>query len=134
MARETVASNGDFTLWYYPELRIVHHRMHRRLAGEPFRELLTRGAVLLEEHRACKWLSEDQENGPTTREDLAWNRACWFPRVLAAGWKYWALVTPGRPVARMNTKLYQAEFAAAGVTIRTFTGPEAGLEWLGDQP
>jgi len=63
-------------------------------------------------------------------EDTAWAENDWFPRVLAAGWEYWAIVLPDNIVGQMNMKTFIDDYAAAGITVRVFTDPAEALEWL----
>jgi len=37
MPTQTIVQNSFFTLWYHPEKKIVHHQLHKFIAGVPFR-------------------------------------------------------------------------------------------------
>ena len=130
MAKVTALDNAHISLWYHPDSKVVHHQIHQYTAGTLLREANEKGIQLLQEHGACKWLSDDRNNGPLPPEDLEWAQTNWTPRAIKAGWKYWALVIPEKAVAQMNMKRFQAEFAQAGVTVRTFTDPESAMKWL----
>ncbi|WP_005034345.1 hypothetical protein [Holophaga foetida] len=130
MAAMTIIDNPNITLWFHPETKIVHHQIHKYTSGSLLRDALTKGAELLEKHQACKWLSDDRLSGPVAPEDKDWNAVNWVPRVIKAGWKYWAIVTPDKVVAQMNLRRLQEEFARSGVTVKTFTDPEAAMHWL----
>jgi len=133
LAKTTILDTAQITLYFHTGPRIVHHQIHKYTFGADLRAVLDRGAELLEQHQACKWLSDDRNNGPLPAEDMEWNKAVWIPRVIQAGWKYWALVLPEKAVAQMNMKRFQAEFAAAGVSVQTFQDPEQALKWLEGQ-
>ncbi|WP_005036279.1 hypothetical protein [Holophaga foetida] len=130
MTRITALENANISLWYYPDTKVVHHQIHKYTSGAPLREANEKGIELLQKHGACKWLSDDRNNGPLPPEDLAWAHDSWTPRAIKAGWKFWALVVPEKAVAQMNMKRFQAEFAQAGVTVQAFTDPEAAMAWL----
>jgi len=130
MARQTVMDNANITLWFHTDTKIVHHQIHKYTCGEGLREILNKGAEVMEQHKGCKWLSDDRNSGPLPPEDLEWNKVVWIPKVMKAGWKYWALVIPEKAVAQMNMKRFQNEFAQAGVTVQTFTDPEVAMRWL----
>lgn len=130
MSRITALENAHISLWFYPDIKIVHHQIHRYTSGALLREANEKGVELLQQHGACKWLSDDRNNGPLPPEDLAWAHDNWTPRAIKAGWKYWALVIPEKAVAKMNMKRFQAEFAQAGVTVQTFNDPESAMAWL----
>ncbi|MBP1627010.1 MAG: hypothetical protein H6Q00_1485 [Holophagaceae bacterium] len=130
MAKTTILENDNISLWFHSDSRIVHHQMHKFTSGNALREALLKGAELMEKHQATKWLSDDRLAGPVPQEDKDWNAVNWVPRVIKAGWKYWAVVLPEKTVAQMNLRRFQDEFAQKGVTVRTFTDPEAALAWL----
>jgi len=130
MTKISVIENDGISLWYHPDTKIVHHQIHKFISGKVMRDAFTKGAELLEQHRACKWLSDDRDTGATTPDDKEWTATVWVPKVLKAGWKYWALVMPDKVVASMNVKRLKDEFAKSGVTVQTFSDPESGLKWL----
>jgi hypothetical protein len=130
MPRETVFKNDSATLYYYPEKKIVHHEIHKYIKGEEFKGLLNAGLDVFRKRGANKWLSDDRKNGVLLEEDEEWSSGVWFPQVLKAGWKYWAIVLPEKLVGQMNMKRFAARFEPAGVTARLFTAPEDALSWL----
>nr|WP_320133637.1 STAS/SEC14 domain-containing protein [uncultured Holophaga sp.] len=130
MTLETVLENAHISVWYDSESGIVRHRIHRHTSGAILREATEAGIELLRRHGACKWLSDDRNNGPLAPEDLAWAHEVFGPRAVAAGWRFWALVTPERAVAHMNMRKFQDTFARLGVAVRTFSDPEEAAEWL----
>ena len=130
MAKQTVLENPNITFWFHTDTKIVHHQIHKYTSGTILQEALNKGADSLEQYKASKWLSDDRNNGALPPEDLEWNKVVWIPRVVKAGWKYWALVIPEKAVAQMNMKRFQTEFAQAGVTVQTFSDPEVAMEWL----
>ena len=58
------------TLWYHPGPKVVHHKIHRFIPAGIFQEILTAGAVILEQDRASKWLADDSENTVVRNGDL----------------------------------------------------------------
>lgn len=86
--------SDQISVWYYPEKKIIHHKMHKFVHGQPFRDALMAGARAMEEYKADKWLSDDTNNPVLSPEDVEWGDKNWQPRVIAAGWKYWAIVQP----------------------------------------
>ncbi len=132
MERVTLIDNEFATLWYYPEAKIVHHKLHKPTHGEDFRAVLVRGVEVLERELATKWLSDDRENGPLTEEDTQWGMHVWSPRVLRAGWKFWAIVMPDVAIGRVNMKRFISLYMYQGVKVRLFESPEEALAWLGD--
>lgn len=129
----TVINNEYATLVYQPEQKIVYHTFHKPLTSADFRLVLNTGAELFAKHHACKWLSDDRGNSALSPEDSEWAMKDWFPRVLQAGWKFWALVVPEDIMARMNLKQFVDSYFEQGLRIMVFTDPKEAMEWLESQ-
>jgi hypothetical protein len=129
----TILDNEHATLWYHPETKIVHHQYHQPISGESFREVLTKGAEAFEEYGAFKWLSDDRANTAIPPEDGDWAENVWVPRVLAAGWKYWAIVMPAKIIGQMNMQFFQKQNQERGVTVQVFSDPTEAMHWLSTQ-
>jgi hypothetical protein len=112
---------------------MVHHQMLTPPTSEAFRELLTRGAGLVERHRASKWLSDDRANTVLREPDEQWAHTVWLPRVLAGGFKYWAIVLPMAAIGKLNMNRLAADHTRRGIFIHVDTSPEAAFEWLKNQ-
>jgi hypothetical protein len=121
------------SLRYYPATKIVHHELRRFVHGEEFRRVLEEGLRVFIEHSACKWLSDDRGNGPLKPADAEWALQEWAPRVMAAGWKYWAVVLPEKVVGQMNMRRWIETYASKGVTAMAFTQPRRAMTWLESQ-
>ena len=119
------------TLWYHPGPKVIHHKIHRFVPAGIFQEILTAGAVILEQDRASKWLSDDSANTVVRSADLDWARSTWGPRVVKAGLKYWGIVPPRQTIAQMQTDQIVSEGRSLGLTIRTFANDAAARAWLG---
>jgi hypothetical protein len=129
-APQVVIDNGSSLLLYHPRHKIVHHELRTVVQGEAFRSILEKGLELFVKNGACKWLSDDRGNGPLTAEDSEWATTSWSPRVMAAGWKYWAVVMPQKVIGQMNMTQWIKTYAEKGVTVSAFTDPERALNWL----
>jgi hypothetical protein len=130
MSQVTIMDTDYACLWFHPESKVVHHYFKTVVTGDHFREVLNRGIDLLEEHQACKWLSDDRNNSALTPEDSQWAFSDWEPRVLAAGWKYWAIVLPQGVVGRMDMARNVAAIKEAGLETAVFADPAEALAWL----
>ena len=117
-------------LYYYPAEKIVHHELKSFVFGEQFRSVLEKGLEAFERFGATKWLSDDRGNGPLTSEDSTWALTEWAPRVMRAGWKFWAVVMPEKVLGQLNMKRWIKEYAERGVTVRAFTDPNEAMDWL----
>lgn len=130
MSPITVINDEFATLVYEPEQKIVHHTFHKPLPSTEFRRVLDTGAELFAKHQASKWLSDDRGNSALSEEDSEWAMKDWFPRVLQAGWKFWALVVPEDIMARMNLKQFVDSYYEQGLRIMVFTDPVEAKGWL----
>jgi hypothetical protein len=126
----TLIENEAAALWYHPKKKIVHHELRRFVHGDEFRQILEQGLAAFRTYGACKWLSDDRGNGPLKPSDGEWAQNDWAPRVISAGWKYWAVVWPEKVVAQMNMKRWMADYAARGVTVASFKEPVEAMRWL----
>lgn len=131
--RQQILQNDRITLWYYPELKIVHHRMAAAPSSEELKELLTRGAETLERFGAIKWLSDDRGNSMLRPHDEEWADTEWLPRVLRAGFKYWAIVLPQAAIGKLNMHRIASQHLRRGIVSRIETLPLAAFEWLKSQ-
>lgn len=129
----TILDNEFVTLWYHPDTKIVHHQFHKFLHGQPFRDALNAGLEVLRKYGAQKWLSDDRHNMALPQKDLAWARTDWFPRVQAAGWKYWAVVQPENALGELNVQRAVKASAEQGVIVKFFSDPAEALIWLENQ-
>ncbi len=130
MEPQQLLQNEFITIWYHPDCKVVHHKIHKTMFGQPFRDAMTAGTEAMRRNHATKWLSDDRENRMVNKEDEEWGRTVWFAQTLAAGWKYWAIVQPEKLLGQMNIKRISDTFAAAGIEARFFSDPDEGLKWL----
>jgi hypothetical protein len=130
---QTIVDNERVALRYYPRSRIVHHELRGFVHGQDFRGLLEKGLELFVKHRAIKWLSDDRANGPVKPEDSEWALTSWAPRVMAAGWKFWAVVMPEKVLGQMNMRRKIDSYGRRGITAKAFADPEEAMIWLEDQ-
>jgi hypothetical protein len=133
MPTQTIIDNPFVTLWYHPEKKIVHHRIHKFISGKPFQELLMTGSDLIKKNQAKKWLSDDRSNTVLSQEDLKWSETFWAPPTAQAGWKFWAIVQPGQVLGQAAMERLVQKYAALGVTAKIFSDPTAAMTWLESQ-
>jgi hypothetical protein len=130
MDKEVVLDNENITVWYYPQKKIIHHEFHKFTQGRTFQEALSKGAATLEKNKAKKWLSDDRKNSVLTLDDTKWTASFWRPRVIKAGWKYWAIVLPEKAVGQMVMQRIIKEYADTGVTVKIFSDSVKAMTWL----
>jgi hypothetical protein len=133
MPKTTLIDTDYATLWYDTEKKIVHHKFHKYIYGPEFRNVLEKGLEVFKEKGACKWLSDDRNNSALPTEDRDWAQGNWSPRVIAAGWKYWAIVLPQKVIGQMNMQYFIDENTKMGLTVQVFSAPDEALQWLESQ-
>jgi hypothetical protein len=131
--RLTLHETDRASLWYYPDKKIIHHEFRSFVHGEQFRGILERGLEAFRKYGACKWLSDNHGHGATTEEDSDWSMNTWSPRVIEAGWKYWAVVMPEKVVGQMSLRRRIKAYSERGVTVRVFTNADEAMAWLESQ-
>ena len=102
--KELILETDHYSLWFYPDLKIVHSQFLKYTAGKEFREYLTKGIEIFTQNHCIKWLSDDRNIGLVSQEDAAWSREVWYGNLSKAGWKYWALVKPESTIGKMTLK------------------------------
>jgi hypothetical protein len=133
VSTKTILDNEFATLVYHTDKQIVHHKFHKEIGGEHFREVLNKGLEVFQQEQASKWLSDDRKNSALQPDDSNWGLSDWSPRVIAAGWKYWAIVMPERVLGQMNMQRFAKAYKEQGVTVQAFSDPDEAMLWLQSQ-
>jgi hypothetical protein len=133
MDKEVILDNEYITVWYHHDKKIVHHQFHKFTCGKALHDGLSEGVATFEKNKAQKWLSDDRKNTVIGKEDLEWTATVWRPRVIKAGFKYWAIVLPEKIVGQMVMKRIVKEYADTGVTVKMFSDPDEAMKWLETQ-
>jgi hypothetical protein len=126
----SVLENEYISLWYHPQHAIVHHQLQKIPTSEAFREMLLKGAELVEKRGAKKWLSDDRQNTVVREPDAQWGETIWAPRVIKAGFSHWAIVLPTAAIGKLNMQRFAAEYRRRGVTVNVSDNPETAFAWL----
>ena len=130
MSAEIIYDSPYATLWYHPESKIVHHKFHKSIYDQDYRDFFLLGTQTLKEHSAQKWLSDDQTNTLSGKEEMIWGKEIWFPKTVEAGWKYWAIVQPKNVIGQINMRKLVKEFSAQGIETRFFISIDEAMKWL----
>jgi hypothetical protein len=130
MEKTEIINNENMALWYYPASKIIHHKIKKSLPKGAFQELLTTVAEYMEKHRGGKYLSDDSELIALTKEENEFGDEVWAPRVIKAGFKYWAVVMPKSAMGNLMVKRFVGEYRERGVTVEVFDSVDAAITWL----
>jgi hypothetical protein len=134
MPKIVVHSGPCVTVWYHTDTNIVHSQVQKFVTGKEFQDFLMAGLDALVTNKSRKWLSDDRSNSVLRKEDVDWGNANWFPKCVAAGWKYWAIVQPEKVLAHVPMERLVEDFKKAGVTSQFFNNANAAMSWLEKQP
>ena len=134
MAKQVVYDSPSVTVWYHPDSNIIHSNVHKFVSGKEFQDFLMAGYNALVKNKSKKWLSDDKSNSVLRKEDVDWGNQNWFPKCVAAGWKYWAIVQPEKILAHAPMERLVEDFKKFGVTSKFFSDTTAALSWLESQP
>ena len=126
----TVILKNDSAVLKYHSTGIIHHEFLKRMVGKDLREVLNAGLQQMVKTKAIKWLSDDRKNTVLSEDDENWAQKDWFPRAVASGWKYWAIVNPEKAVGQLQMKGNAKSMEMAGVKVAFFSEPEQALAWL----
>jgi hypothetical protein len=130
MSANIVVDDENIIMWYYPESKILQHKIHKFFSGKTFRDIFSRAADLFERNAALKYLSNDRSVAAWRKEDMEWSDINFLPRMKNAGWKYWAIITPESIVGKMTLKDIANKFSAGGVETKLFPNAEEAKKWL----
>lgn len=130
MATLSLINNKYAHLVFYTDEKIIHHTFHKELDSETLRHVLNTGIDLLNQYEATKWLSDNRAIEPHSENDTNWINNDWLPRVIAAGWKYWALVVPDDVMAQMNMVEFVNMFYDRGVRVMVSSDLDEARTWL----
>lgn len=118
------------TISWDAEIGAVRMEWKEFIDGPPFRAGLDAGLALVEQKKSVKWLADLRRLGPVTLEDQKWSNEDWFPRVIAAGLRYMALVSPRKVVAQMSVRTIMAKVMDKNLTTAHFDEVEQARDWL----
>lgn len=130
MSTEMIFDSPSGTIWYHSEEKIVHHKIHKYMYDQEFKDFLLLGTKTMKEKGAHKWLSDDQTNMAISKEHMEWGAREWFPKTIEAGWKYWAIVKPRNVIGQLDLEKMAKDYGSQGVEVRFFENSDEGFRWL----
>jgi len=131
MAKQIIETSECYDLFYHDEDKVIHHVFKEALDSESFHAVLEKGTEVLTEHKATKWLADNRRQEIVlSDEDNEWATTVWFPKTMAAGWKYWAIVVPDSIANRVDLMRYIEPYHATGINVKVFTDDAEALDWL----
>lgn len=98
--------------------------------GEDFRSGLDTGLSLIRQKRANRWLADLRRLGPIRQVDQQWTSEDWFPRAVASGVRFMALVSPTAAVSRLSVKQIMNKVKDIELVTSNFDDMEDARAWL----
>jgi hypothetical protein len=129
----TIHQSAKAKIEWIPEGKIVRKTFSGFITGEELQKAFQAGLTQLQQQKGCKWLSDNRELKVYKQEDSTWINEVWFPAVMQAGWKYWAVLEPEDYYGQMSMKKFIKTFAQQGLTLNVFHKMEDAVEWLQEQ-
>jgi hypothetical protein len=130
MNRTSILENDFISIWVVPERKLVHSVMNTYVFGDAYRNALTTISEAMESHQLTKWLADLQAQSAVPPDDLEWTSTHWRPRMMAAGWRHWAIVQPTKIIGQVRMERVSKLWAEQGLNARTFVDPDEALRWI----
>ena len=109
-------SNNSKVEWLEHE-KIVVKTFYDFIYGEEMRGAFEAGFNALVTYHGIKWLSDNLGLKPYRNQDVTWINEDWFPRMLKAGWKYWAAVEPENILGKWSMKNFMDFYQQQGIML-----------------
>lgn len=110
--------------------RVVKKAFLGFIFGEDVRKAFIAGTEALEKYQGKKWLSDNSLLKPYHPDDVQWINEVFFPRALAAGWKYWAVIEPENFLGKRSMRHFLDFYQEKGITMKIFPAVDEGMAWL----
>jgi hypothetical protein len=78
----------------------------------------------------AQWIGDTKEIGVIGREDQEWINTNWFPRFLATGVKYMAVIVPSSVIAKMSVNSIVSKVEGTNLTSKYFSSLEDAKKWI----
>ena len=133
--------NEHAKLFWIPDLRAVGGVFLPAEFGEGWdsvqtiKLVLDAGLEIIRKERATRWLSDTREMAVMTAEAQRWCTEDWWPRALAAGFRWLAVLLPQSTMAKLaiDESVRPSDEHAESET-RYFSDVEAAKAWLLSKP
>lgn len=101
--------------------------------GEDFKTALNTGLNLIKEKKSKRWLANMQKMGAVGAAEQEWSSNDWFPRALAAGITYMALVIPESAISEMTVENIMSKVEGTNLVTHYFSDVSEAKKWLASQ-
>jgi hypothetical protein len=137
-----LSKEGEGFVIYYDEPRVTIHwdetcqaiwaEWKGYVEGDDYRKAVEAGFVLLRTKRGSRWLADARAIGPLRQIDQDWTNQEMIPRLVGAGLRWMAIVTPKSSIARLSLKKVLNKIREVDLVTVNFDDMEAARAWLRD--
>lgn len=122
----------DFLLIHWDDsIKSVVMTWKKFARGDHFRNGLNEGVNLIKEKGGLNWLADLRDLGTVTNEDQQWSNEDWYPRAIAAGIRYMAIIMPKSYVSTLSVKNILTKVEDIEIETQYFDSVEEAKHWLG---
>lgn len=131
---QTVKEYPYLLIIWDPESRGLITQWRGGFEGRHIREGLLAG---LEEYKKrlphAQWIGDTTDIGVIGLEDQAWIDAEWFPKFLATGVQFMAVVQPKSAVAKMSVRSIVSKVPGTKLTVFNCASLQEARDWMKKQ-
>jgi len=115
---------------WLPDGKILVKTIKGFIYGEELKGLFNSGYDQVVKGGGVKWLSDNRNLKPYRQEDVTWINQDFLPRMLKAGWKYWAVIEPDNVLGNLSMKNFLDFYQQQGITLKIFNNKVDALAWI----
>lgn len=101
--------------------------------GEDFRMGLNEGVNLVNLKGGSNWLADLRDLGTVIKEDQEWSNNDWYPRAIAAGVRFMAIIMPKSFISALSVKNILTKVEDIKVETQYFGSLEDAKLWLSNK-
>lgn len=98
--------------------------------GDKIREGLDLGLTEFKKHPGWQWVGDTTNLGVIGEDNQNWINTDWFPRFLATGVKYMAVVVPSSVISKIAVKNIVQKIPGTALTSKYFDNQADALKWI----
>lgn len=100
------------------------------IRDQELRDFFNAGYEQVKKQNGKKWLSNNANLIVYKADDIDWINEDWLPRMLKAGWKYWAVIEPTKATGNVSMMSFLEFYKKQGITLKIFHTMEDAVAWI----
>jgi hypothetical protein len=123
--------NSYCQIYCYESISVVHVEWNNKMAkSEGFIEACEYSLSLMKEKNIYKMIADNLKVSVVTRENQSWLAENWFPRAIASGFRFSAVVVPDDEFIKYTVKKIESKINNNLFTAQYFNSVEDAKVWL----